>query len=50
VKLIRSADYYIDLHTGGTEFSIYPLAGYMLHPNATCAGGTAANGQSVRPS
>ena len=30
--LIRSADYYIDLHTGGTEFSIYPLAGYMLHP------------------
>lgn len=33
-ELIRSADYYIDLHTGGTEFSIYPLAGYMLHPNA----------------
>lgn len=32
-ELIRSADYYIDLHTGGTEFSIYPLAGYMLHPN-----------------
>ena len=32
-ELIRSADYYIDLHTGGTEFSIYPLAGYMLHSN-----------------
>ncbi|MCP4171379.1 MAG: succinylglutamate desuccinylase [Fuerstiella sp.] len=30
-SLIRSADYYIDLHTGGTEFSLYPLAGYVLH-------------------
>lgn len=29
--LIRTADYYIDLHTGGTRFSISPLAGYMLH-------------------
>lgn len=29
-QLIRTADYYIDLHTGGTEFSLYPLAGYML--------------------
>jgi predicted deacylase len=29
--LIRRADYYIDLHTGGTEFSLYPLAGYVLH-------------------
>jgi len=28
--LIRAADYYIDLHTGGTTMSIYPLAGYML--------------------
>ncbi|MEJ7591330.1 MAG: M14 family metallopeptidase [Planctomycetaceae bacterium] len=28
---IRSADYYIDLHTGGTELSVYPLTGYMLH-------------------
>lgn len=33
-EVILSADYYIDLHTGGTEFSIYPLAGYMLHPTA----------------
>ena len=32
-ELIQSADFYIDLHTGGTEYSIYPLAGYMLHPN-----------------
>lgn len=32
-ELIRSADYYIDLHTGGTELSIYPLAGYVLHPD-----------------
>lgn len=29
--LIRQADYYIDLHTGGRLLSIYPLAGYMLH-------------------
>ena len=30
-EAIRSADYYIDLHTGGTELSVYPLTGYMLH-------------------
>ncbi len=29
--LIRSADYYIDLHSGGTTLSVLPLAGYMLH-------------------
>ena len=34
-ELIRAADYYIDLHTGGTELSVYPLAGYMLHANQT---------------
>lgn len=33
-EVIRSAHFYIDLHTGGTEFSIYPLAGYMLHSTA----------------
>ncbi len=33
-ELIRSADYYIDMHTGGTEFSLYPLAGYVLHADA----------------
>lgn len=29
--LIRDADAYIDLHTGGTTLSILPMAGYMLH-------------------
>ena len=32
--LIRSADYYIDLHTGGTEFALHPLSGYVLHADA----------------
>lgn len=32
-ELIRDSDYYIDLHTGGTEFAIFPLAGYVLHAN-----------------
>lgn len=31
--LIRSADYFIDLHTGGLALSVWPLAGYMLHPD-----------------
>lgn len=30
-RLIQSNDYYIDLHTGGTEFSVLPLTGYTLH-------------------
>lgn len=33
-ELIRSADLYIDLHTGGTRLTVLPLSGYMLHPNA----------------
>jgi predicted deacylase len=33
-SLIRSADFYIDLHTGGTRLRVLPLAGYMLHPDA----------------
>ncbi len=33
-RLIRSSDYYIDLHTGGTALTIYPLAGYTLHPDS----------------
>lgn len=33
-ELIRSADFYIDLHTGGTEFAVLPLAGYTLHADA----------------
>lgn len=32
-ELIRSADYYIDLHTGGMAMEVLPLVGYMLHPN-----------------
>ena len=32
--LIKQADYYIDLHTGGSTMSVFPLAGYVLHPDA----------------
>ncbi len=32
-ELIQSADYYVDLHTGGTALEVYPLAGYMLVPD-----------------
>ena len=31
--LIMEADYFIDMHTGGLSYEIYPLAGYMLHPS-----------------
>ncbi len=31
--LIRAADSYIDLHTGGTRLRVLPLTGYTLHPN-----------------
>lgn len=34
-RLIEAADYYIDLHTGGNIYDIMPLAGYVLHPDAT---------------
>jgi len=30
-RLIRQADFYVDLHTGGTRLSVWPLVGYMLH-------------------
>lgn len=30
-RLIRAADYYIDLHTGGTGLMVLPLSGYTLH-------------------
>lgn len=33
-ELIRSVDFYIDLHTGGTEYSVFPLTGYSLHSDA----------------
>lgn len=32
-QLIKTADYYIDLHNGGKLHNIYPFVGYMLHPN-----------------
>lgn len=32
-RLIRSADFYIDLHTGGTGLMVLPLSGYTLHPD-----------------
>ena len=32
---IRAADYYIDLHTGGTRMRILPFVGYTLHTDAT---------------
>jgi predicted deacylase len=31
--LIVSADYYVDLHTGGERLRVHPLSGYMLHPD-----------------
>lgn len=31
--LIGESDYFIDMHTGGLAYDIYPLAGYMLHPS-----------------
>ncbi|MAT15830.1 MAG: succinylglutamate desuccinylase [Planctomyces sp.] len=31
---INHTDYFIDLHTGGTRIAVYPLAGYMLHPDS----------------
>lgn len=33
-ELIRKADYYIDMHNGGTLHNIYPFAGYMIHPDS----------------
>jgi len=35
---IRTADYYIDLHTGGSAYSVLPLVGYSLHENAEVLG------------
>lgn len=32
-QLIRAADYFIDLHTGGTTMSVLPLTGYKLVPD-----------------
>lgn len=32
---IRSSDFFVDLHTGGTELCVFPLAGYTLHWDQT---------------
>ena len=32
-EIIKTADYLIDLHTGGNAMSLFPLCGYTLHPN-----------------
>jgi predicted deacylase len=32
-ELIRTADFYIDLHTGSFDLSLLPLSGYVLHPD-----------------
>ncbi|MBI2479824.1 MAG: succinylglutamate desuccinylase/aspartoacylase family protein [Planctomycetia bacterium] len=32
-QIIRAADYYIDLHTGGSTMSVLPLTGYKLVPD-----------------
>lgn len=32
--LIRQSDYYIDLHTGGTELCVSPLSGYVMHADS----------------
>ncbi len=32
-EIIRTADYLVDMHTGGVMYDIFPLAGYMLHPD-----------------
>ncbi len=29
--LIQKSDFYIDLHTGGTELAVWPMSGYMMH-------------------
>jgi predicted deacylase len=37
-QLIRSSDYYIDLHTGGRALTLMPLVGYMLHTDMRVLG------------
>lgn len=32
--LIRAADYFMDLHTGGARLRVHPLTGYTLHRDA----------------
>lgn len=37
-QLIREADYFIDLHTGGAAYTLLPLVGYMLHADSDVLG------------
>jgi predicted deacylase len=32
-ELIRAADFYVDLHTGGRRLAVLPLVGYTMHPD-----------------
>lgn len=32
-ELIKASHYLIDMHTGGKIFDIFPMAGYMIHPD-----------------
>ena len=32
---IHQADYYVDLHTGGSRYRLLPLSGYSLHSDST---------------
>lgn len=45
-ELICSADYYIDLHTGGTRMAVFPLTGYPLNPDETALAGSRTMAQS----
>ena len=33
-ELIKRTDLLVDMHTGGKLFNIFPLAGYLLHPDS----------------
>ena len=46
-ELIREADYYIDLHTGGTTLRVLPLVGYVLHPPSRDSRSATRNGQDL---
>lgn len=35
--IIRTADFYLDMHNGGHRYSIYPFSGYTLHPDLSIA-------------
>jgi predicted deacylase len=37
-ELIRRADSYVDLHSGGMAFSVLPMTGYTLHPDRDLLG------------